>query len=288
MLSRLLILLLLGFIRSSQISEGEDVVSYYPSTTTTGGVVLSATSAYPQLESLDDLSDHSDPDSYEPHPVSHGDTAVVQNNYNIKMEDGKSRVTPQEIFIYTVGSLTIIGLFFGVVILGIIMIRLLSDDERKKYPFSHSSMSEARWKHDPVYDMPMATDLSLKNKHCTQQKIASMPNNKIYVIKEYQNQNMIVIETGSESKQDCNRNRVKTKSTQTNTTNPRHKSTQINTTNPHHNPCYFMKIIPQVSVHSATLTIAAYMAAVRKSTFFSNATPRTSVHALIMVSSNPL
>jgi hypothetical protein len=81
----------------------------------------------------------------------HGD-AVVQNNYNVKLHE--TTVTPPEMFIYTVGVLLIIGLIFGVVILGTIMVRLLSDNERSRIPVIPSPGYQANWKHDPVYDMP--------------------------------------------------------------------------------------------------------------------------------------
>lgn len=81
----------------------------------------------------------------------HGD-AVVQNNYNVKLHE--TTVTPSEMFIYTVGVLLIIGLIFGVVILGTIMVRLLSDNERSGIPVIPSPGYQANWKHDPVYDMP--------------------------------------------------------------------------------------------------------------------------------------
>ncbi|PJF20000.1 hypothetical protein PSACC_00158 [Paramicrosporidium saccamoebae] len=168
-MNRLLLPLLFGLAICARSRSSEP---YFPIVTRTleaasamrGTELVLSTSAESAIQETalsDNASDNSTVESEfeeltedEPLPepqLIHGD-AVVQNNYNVKL--GETTVTPPEMFIYAVGVLLMLGLVFGVVILGTIMMRLLSDNERSRIPIIPSPGYQANWKHDPVYDMP--------------------------------------------------------------------------------------------------------------------------------------
>lgn len=78
-----------------------------------------------------------------------GDTSIVQNNYNV---DGiAQRMATPEALIYIVGTLLIVVLTLGLIVLSIILGRLLQKEDK---PIMLTAPAGEIWRHDPVYEYP--------------------------------------------------------------------------------------------------------------------------------------
>lgn len=78
-----------------------------------------------------------------------GDTSIVQNNYNV---DGLAqRMATPEALIYIVGTLLIMVLTLGLIVLGVILGRLLQKEDK---PIMLAAPAGEIWRHDPVYEYP--------------------------------------------------------------------------------------------------------------------------------------
>lgn len=118
-------------------------------------VRLSATSAYYSPGYRDDEAD----DEQAALPEK-GDTAIVQNNYNVKMSPTRSGATRSDNILWTI----IVGLLVVILIMGIILLATiwklvvaLNDDGRRRHPMivmPPPPGANVKWTHDPIYEMP--------------------------------------------------------------------------------------------------------------------------------------
>lgn len=132
--------------------------SEYPAVTTSdpSAVRLSATSAhYPPGYAEDEV------DGEQAALPEKSDTAIVQNNYNVKMSTTRAGVTRSDSILWTI----IIGLLVVILVMGVILlatiwklVATMSDDGDKRH---HPMIvmppppgANIKWSHDPIYEMP--------------------------------------------------------------------------------------------------------------------------------------
>lgn len=78
-----------------------------------------------------------------------GDTSIVQNNYNVN--GALQRISTPEALIYIIGTLLIMVLTLGLIVLSVILGRLLQKDDK---PIMLTAPAGEIWRHDPIYEYP--------------------------------------------------------------------------------------------------------------------------------------
>lgn len=116
---------------------------------------LSATSAHYSPDYRDDEAD----DEQATLPEK-GDTAIVQNNYNVKMSTARAGATRSDNVLWTI----IVGLLVVILVMGIILlatiwklVMAMSDDGRRQHPMivmPPPPGTNVKWAHDPIFEMP--------------------------------------------------------------------------------------------------------------------------------------
>lgn len=136
--------------------------TFYPATITTGtfySLVSSSSSKRPlfDIHEQHSAAEEDDSEEIEAHDA-HGDTAIVQNNYNVKMNSSLHRLNTSDVFIYIVGSLILVVLLLGIIILGVILGRLLEQDDQQPKPviLMPPPGGNSHWRHDPIFEIPQS------------------------------------------------------------------------------------------------------------------------------------